>query len=134
MDGQMSMLDNPVGYNTKGSALAFVFVDGDVYLNPGKEGGLSLSKRLQNKLRTIAEKVYFNYLKVFFIDTLEAKKMADKLHNSDADEPYTQDPEFEAIGDGEILADENVEADGNSAPTAAQADASDDSASGNDNE
>ena len=68
------MLDNPVGYNTKGSALAFVFVDGDVYLNPGKEGGLSLSKRLQNKLRTIAEKVYFNYLKVFFIDTLEAKK------------------------------------------------------------
>lgn len=60
MDGQMSMLDNPVGYNTKGSALAFVFVDGDVYLNPGKEGGLSLSKRLQNKLRTIAEKVYFN--------------------------------------------------------------------------
>lgn len=66
MDGQMSMLDNPVGYNTKGSALAFVFVDGDVYLNPGKEGGLSLSKRLQNKLRTIAEKVYFNYLKVFF--------------------------------------------------------------------
>ena len=78
MDGQMSMLDNPVGYNTKGSALAFVFVDGDVYLNPGKEGGLSLSKRLQNKLRTIAEKVYFNYLKVFFIDTLEAKKMADK--------------------------------------------------------
>lgn len=77
MDGQMSMLDNPVGYNTKGSALAFVFVDGDVYLNPGKEGGLSLSKRLQNKLRTIAEKVYFNYLKVFFIDTLEAKKMAD---------------------------------------------------------
>ena len=36
MDGQMSMLDNPVGYNTKGSALAFVFVDGDVYLNPGK--------------------------------------------------------------------------------------------------
>ena len=109
-------------------------MDGDVYLNPGKEGGLSLSKRLQNKLRTIAEKVYFNYLKVFFIDTLEAKKMADKLHNSDADEPYTQDPEFEAIGDGEILADENVEADGNSAPTAAQADASDDSASGNDNE
>lgn len=82
MDGQMSMLDNPVGYNTKGSALAFVFVDGDVYLNPGKEGGLSLSKRLQNKLRTIAEKVYFNYLKVFFIDTLEAKKMADKAHRA----------------------------------------------------
>ena len=54
-------------------------------------------------------------------------------HNSDADESHTQDTEFEAIGDGEILADEN-EADGNSAPTAAQADASDDSASGNDNE
>lgn len=67
MDGQMSMLDNPVGYNTKGSALAFVFVDGDVYLNPGKEGGLSLSKRLQNKLRTIAEKVYFNNLGTRFV-------------------------------------------------------------------
>ena len=117
--------------NYKADALV---VDGYVYLNPGKEGGLSLSKRLQNKLRTIAEKVYFNYLKVFFIDTLEAKKMADKLHNSDADESHTQDPEFEAIGDGEILADENVEANGNSAPTAAQADAADDSASGNDNE
>lgn len=109
MDGQMSMLDNPVGYNTKGSALAFVFVDGDVYLNPGKEGGLSLSKRLQNKLRTIAEKVYFNYLKVFFIDTLEAKKMADKLHNSDADESHTQDPEFEAIGAEFLLPDPPAE-------------------------
>lgn len=95
---------------------------------------LECGKRLQNKLRTIAEKVYFNYLKVFFIDTLEAKKMADKLHNSDADESHTQDPEFEAIGDGEILANENVEANGNSAPTAAQADAACDSVSGNDNE
>lgn len=129
MDGQMSMLDNPVGYNTKGSALAFVFVDGDVYLNPGKDGGLSMSKRLQNKLRTIAEKVYFNFLKAFFIDTLESKKMADKLRGDEGDDTAAQEPEFEAIGDGDDMGDEDSESDEITAPDDAQETDADDFAS-----
>lgn len=73
-------------------------------------------------------------MKVVFINLSESKKLANKMQGGGTNDSIAQDPEFEAIGDGEILADENVEADGNSAPTAAQADASDDSASGNDNE
>lgn len=97
MDGQMSMLDNPVGHNSLGAALEFVFADGDLYLNP-KGGGLSLTKSLQNKLRGIAEKIYFCYLQCFFIDTLQARKMQQIVEDAAPSEP-----EFEEIGESESL-------------------------------
>ena len=97
MDGQMSMLDNPVGHNSLGSALEFAFADGDLYLNP-KGGGLSLTKNMQNKLRGIAEKIYFCYLQCFFIDTLQARKM-----QQIAEDAAPPEPEFEEIGERESL-------------------------------
>ena len=72
MDGQLSMLENPVRHNSAGSALEIVFADGDVYLNP-KGGGLTMTKTLQNKLRGIAEKIYFLYLQCFFIEAQRIK-------------------------------------------------------------
>ena len=72
MDGQLSMLENPVRHNGAGSALEIVFADGDVYLNP-KGGGLTMTKTLQNKLRGIAEKIYFLYLQCFFIEMHKIK-------------------------------------------------------------
>ncbi|MEG2698694.1 MAG: hypothetical protein RR951_07185 [Ruthenibacterium sp.] len=96
MDSQISMFDGPAGCNTKGSVLQFVFVDGDVYINAGEGGGISMSKCLQSKLRTIAEKIYAKFLQTFFIDTLESMKMNARLHGTEKFPPdkFT----FEAIG------------------------------------
>ena len=134
MDGQISMLDNPVGYNSRACSISFVFNDGDLTEDFGKGGGLVIKDSLLMSFRRICKKISALWMKVVFINLSESKKLANKMQGGGTNDSIAQDPEFEAIGDGEILADENVEADGNSAPTAAQADASDDSASGNDNE
>ena len=134
MDGQISILDNPVGYNSRDCSISFVFNDGDLTEDFGKGGGLVIKDSLLMSFRRICKKISALWMKVVFINLSESKKLANKMQGGGTNDSIAQDPEFEAIGDGEILADENVEADGNSAPTAAQADASDDSASGNDNE
>ena len=128
------MLDNPVGYNSRDCSISFVFNDGDLTEDFGKGGGLVIKDSLLMSFRRICKKISALWMKVVFINLSESKKLANKMQGGGTNDSIAQDPEFEAIGDGEILADENVEADGNSAPTAAQADASDDSASGNDNE
>ena len=126
MDGQISMLDNPVGYNSQGCSLSFVFQDGDVYFKPGKDGGLSMNKRLQNKLRTLAEKIHAKWMQVFFIDSIEARSLA-------GDDTHAHDPEFEPIGDGEVLSGEDPEIDEIGTPVDAQAATADNRACG-DNE
>ena len=123
-----------MGYNSRDCSISFVFNDGDLTEDFGKGGGLVIKDSLLMSFRRICKKISALWMKVVFINLSESKKLANKMQGGGTNDSIAQDPEFEAIGDGEILADENVEADGNSAPTAAQADASDDSASGNDNE
>ena len=76
MDGQISMLDNPAGYNGKDSSLTIFFADAGVEYK--FTGGFSISKQLLNKLLNMAQKIHYMYLWVFFRDEMERRKQAAK--------------------------------------------------------
>lgn len=56
MDGQISMLDNPVGYNSRDCSISFVFNDGDLTEDFGKGGGLVIKDSLLMSFRRICKK------------------------------------------------------------------------------
>lgn len=72
MEGQISMLDNPTGYNGKDSSLTIFFADAGVEYK--FTGGFSISKQLLSKLLNMAQKIHYMYLWVFFRDELERRR------------------------------------------------------------
>lgn len=76
MEGQITMLDNPTGYNGKDSSLTIFFADAGVEYK--FTGGFSISKQLLNKLLNMAQKIHYMYLWVFFRDEMERRKQAAK--------------------------------------------------------
>ena len=76
MEGQITMLDNPTGYNGKDSSLTIIFADAGVEYKFA--GGFSISKQLLNKPLNMAQKVHYMYLWVFFRDEMERRKQAAK--------------------------------------------------------
>ena len=76
MEGQITMLDNPTGYNGKDSSLTIFFADAGVEYK--FTGGFSISKQLLNKLLNMAQKIHYMYLWVFFRQELERRKQAAK--------------------------------------------------------
>lgn len=60
MDGQISMLDNPAGYNGKDSSLTIFFADAGVEYKFA--GEFSISKQLLNKLLNMDQKIHYMYL------------------------------------------------------------------------
>lgn len=76
MEGQITMLDNPTGYNSKDSSLTIFFADAGVEYK--FTGGFSISKQLLSKLLNAAQKIHYMYLWVFFRDEMERRKQAAK--------------------------------------------------------
>lgn len=76
MEGQISMLDNPTGYNGKDSSLTIFFADAGVEYK--FTGGFSISKQLLSKLPNAAQKIHYMYLWVFFRNEMERRKQAAK--------------------------------------------------------
>lgn len=76
MEGQITMLDNPTGYNDKDSSLTIFFADAGVEYK--FTGGFSISKQLLSKLLNAAQKIHYMYLWVFFRDEMERRKQAAK--------------------------------------------------------
>lgn len=76
MEGQITMLDNPTGYNGKDSSLTIFFADAGVEYK--FTGGFSISKQLLSKLLNAAQKIHYMYLWVFFRDEMERRKQAAK--------------------------------------------------------
>ncbi len=76
MEGQISMLDSPTGYNGKDSSLTIFFADAGVEYK--FTGGFAISKQLLNKLLNMAQKIHYMYLWVFFRDEMERRKQAAK--------------------------------------------------------
>lgn len=76
MEGQITMLDNPTGYNGKDSSLTIFFADAGVEYK--FTGGFSISKQLLSKPLNAAQKIHYMYLWVFFRDEMERRKQAAK--------------------------------------------------------
>lgn len=90
MEGQITMLDNPTGYNGKDSSLTIFFADAGVEYK--FTGGFSISKQLLNKLLNMAQKIHYMYLWVFFRDEMERRKQAAKPAPAQEGEfPATED-------------------------------------------
>lgn len=73
MEGQITMLDNPTGYNGKDSSLTIFFSDAGVEYK--FTGGFAISKQLLNKLLNMAQKIHYMYLWVFFRDETERRRL-----------------------------------------------------------
>lgn len=90
MEGQITMLDSPTGYNGKDSSLTIFFADAGVEYK--FTGGFSISKQLLNKLLNMAQKIHYMYLWVFFRDEMERRKQAAKPASAGEGEfPATED-------------------------------------------
>lgn len=90
MEGQISMLDNPTGYNGKDSSLTIFFADAGVEYK--FTGGFSISKQLLSKLLNAAQKIHYMYLWVFFRDEMERRKQAAKPASvGEVEFPTTED-------------------------------------------
>lgn len=90
MEGQITMLDNPAGYNGKDSSLTIFFADAGVEYK--FTGGFSISKQLLSKLLNAAQKIHYMYLWVFFRDEMERRKQAAKPASAGEGEfPATED-------------------------------------------
>lgn len=90
MEGQISMLDSPAGYNGKDSALEIVFVNTEPILKP--HGTSVISKKFQDKLLNMAQKIHYMYLWVFFRDEMERRKQAAKPASAgEVEFPATED-------------------------------------------
>lgn len=90
MEGQITMLDNPTGYNGKDSSLTIFFADAGVEYK--FTGGFSISKQLLSKLLNAAQKIHYMYLWVFFRDEMERRKQAAKPASAGEGEfPATED-------------------------------------------
>ena len=76
MEGQISMLDSPAGYNGKDGALEIVFVNTEPILKP--HGTFVISKKFQDKLLNMARKIHYMYLWVFFRDEMERRRKSGK--------------------------------------------------------
>lgn len=94
MEGQITMLDNPTGYNGKDSSLTIFFADAGVEYK--FTGGFSISKQLLSKLLNAAQKIHYMYLWVFFRDEMERRKQAAKSAPAGEGEfPATEDDPFD---------------------------------------
>lgn len=90
LEGQISMLDNPTGYNGKDSSLTTFFADAGVEYK--FTGGFSISKQLLSKLLNAAQKIHYMYLWVFFRDEMERRKQAAKPASvGEVEFPTTED-------------------------------------------
>ena len=90
MEGQITMLDNPTGYNGKDSSLTIFFADAGVEYK--FTGGFSISKQLLSKLLNAAQKIHYMYLWVFFRDEMERRKQVAKPASAGEGEfPATED-------------------------------------------
>ena len=90
MEGQITMLDNPTGYNGKDRSLTIFFADAGVEYK--FTGGFSISKQLLSKLLNMAQKIHYMYLWVFFRQELERRKQAAKPASAGEGEfPATED-------------------------------------------
>lgn len=90
MEGQISMLDNPTGYNGKDSSLTIFFADAGVEYK--FTGGFSISKQLLSKLLNAAQKIHYMYLWVFFRNEMERRKQAAKPASvGEVEFPTTED-------------------------------------------
>ncbi len=90
MEGQITMLDNPTGYNGKDSSLTIFFADAGVEYK--FTGEFSISKQLLSKLLNAARKIHYMYLWVFFRDEMERRKQAAKSAPAGEGEfPATED-------------------------------------------
>lgn len=90
MEGQISMLDSPTGYNGKDSSLTIFFADAGVEYK--FTGGFAISKQLLNKLLNMAQKIHYMYLWVFFRDEMERRKQAAKPASAEeAEFPAAED-------------------------------------------
>ena len=99
MEGQITMLDNPTGYNGKDSSLTIFFADAGVEYK--FTGGFSISKQLLSKLLNAAQKIHYMYLWVFFRDEMERRKQAAKPASAGEGEfPATEDDDpFDGVGE-----------------------------------
>ena len=99
MEGQITMLDNPTGYNGKDSSLTIFFADAGVEYK--FTGGFSISKQLLNKLLNMAQKIHYMYLWVFFRDEMERRKQAAKpAPAGEVEFPATEDDDpFDGAGE-----------------------------------
>lgn len=99
MEGQITMLDNPTGYNGKDSSLTIFFADAGVEYK--FTGGFSISKQLLSKLLNAAQKIHYMYLWVFFRDEMERRKQAAKPASAREGEfPATEDDDtFDGVGE-----------------------------------
>ena len=105
MDGQISMLDNPVGCNSKDASRAFVFVDGGI--QEKTTGEFTLSDTLISKLKNMAKKIHYTWLQVFHRDTLDRDHLNDLADRAEPPEDYDQQQIDEALPDNvEDTADE----------------------------
>lgn len=90
MEGQITMLDNPTGYNGKDSSLTIFFSDAGVEYK--FTGGFAISKQLLNKLLNMAQKIHYMYLWVFFRDETERRRQAGKAASAgEAEFPTAED-------------------------------------------
>lgn len=90
MEGQITMLDNPTGYNGKDSSLTIFFADAGVEYK--FTGGFSISKQLLSKLLNAAQKIHYMYLWVFFRDEMERRKQVAKPASAEeAEFPAAED-------------------------------------------
>ena len=99
MEGQITMLDNPTGYNGKDSSLTIFFADAGVEYK--FTGGFSISKQLLSKLLNTAQKIHYMYLWVFFRDEMESRKQAAKPASAgEVEFPATEDDDpFDGVGE-----------------------------------
>lgn len=99
MEGQITMLDNPTGYNGKDSSLTIFFADAGVEYK--FTGGFSISKQLLSKLLNVAQKIHYMYLWVFFRDEMERRKQAAKpAPAGEVEFPATEDDDpFDGAGE-----------------------------------
>ena len=99
MEGQITMLDNPTGYNGKDSSLTIFFADAGVEYK--FTGGFSISKQLLSKLLNAAQKIHYMYLWVFFRDEMERRKQVAKPASAGEGEfPATEDDDpFDGVGE-----------------------------------
>lgn len=90
MEGQISMLDSPAGYNGKDGSLTIFFADAGVEYK--FTGGFSISRQLLSKLLNAAQKIHYMYLWVFFRDEMERRKQAAKPASAgEVEFPTTED-------------------------------------------
>lgn len=75
MEGQISMLDNEVGYNNKDCVLQFIFLDGKLTYKISE--GFTLAESTFNKLRNLAKKIHAAYMMCFFREWMEAAHLVD---------------------------------------------------------